>query len=70
VRRAWCWLAGHRWRVLAESYRASLLGHLHTLAGCAAICERCGLEWDDLPDATERRHVMPTAKLKEPRRGV
>jgi hypothetical protein len=43
-----CWLLGHRWHVVFVSDgKAAALCHLHTLAGCAAACDRCGELWDD-----------------------
>ena len=43
-----CRLTGHRWRVLACDDRvAACRGHLHSLAGCFALCTRCHAVWDD-----------------------
>lgn len=53
--RALCGIFGHRWRVLiVDGQRAAVRGHLHPLAGCAAICRRCGKRWNDLPARTIR----------------
>lgn len=61
--RALCWLIGHRWRVLVvDMQRAAVRGHLHTLAGCAALCHRCGAEWNDLPGHEDRRALPPAAR--------
>lgn len=43
-----CWFGGHRWVVLAEDWTSSNRVHLHSLAGAAAICERCRATWDDM----------------------
>ncbi len=44
-----CLVLGHRWHVSAWSQRTLTLGHLHPLAGCRAVCGRCGRVWDDIP---------------------
>lgn len=49
MRRLVCWLRGHRWDILAVNVRKNVnLFHLHHLAGCKAMCRRCGADWDDL----------------------
>ena len=46
--RLWCWVVGHRWKLVRENRRANLcLMHLHPFAGCDCDCERCGKEWRD-----------------------
>lgn len=51
-----CWLlavvtlggVGHRWLVTTVNVRKSIsLAHLHPMAGCNAVCVRCGAVWLD-----------------------
>lgn len=66
-----CWLRGHRWLVLAEDWTASSRVHLQSLAGCAAICERCGDTWDDMAGwdlRIEHNAPLPFTRWLEERR--
>lgn len=48
LQRVACCLAGHRWRITANNMtRFAALGHLHSMAGQDADCERCGEQWRD-----------------------
>jgi hypothetical protein len=52
-----CWFLSHDWEILSISHSKNVaLMHLHTLAGCAAVCKRCGKEWNDLP--TDRDDIV------------
>lgn len=53
-----CWLFGHDRRVTHECHRTHL-AHLHPLAGCRAVCERCGDVWEDRCLGAVQRGVCP-----------
>ncbi len=56
------WL-GHRWRILRENpSRTAALVHLHPLAGCDAVCERCGTHWLDAEYGGEKLFARETLR--------
>jgi hypothetical protein len=42
------WLSGHAWRITrTNAARHDMMQHLHWIAGCDAVCMRCGAVWED-----------------------
>lgn len=58
MRKLVCWVRGHHWKVLAHSTRTVTLGHLHHMAGCLAICQRCEGLWNDVPEYVPHAEQM------------
>jgi len=54
LKRLFCFVVGHRYRVIALSDRNDRMKDIHPLAGCLARCERCREWWDDLPGSGVR----------------
>lgn len=48
MKRVWCWIVGHDWKVLRYSMRHLALVHLCETAGTESTCRRCGLHINDL----------------------
>jgi hypothetical protein len=67
-RRPLCLFAAHDWTITRDA-RAPLQ-HLHPLAGCDAVCERCGARWLDFDIYTRvsERIAREWAGASEPQR--
>lgn len=58
-----CRLFGHDFKTLAiDGDRASIRGHLSTMAGVLAQCRRCNYVWDDLSDFARRAYARDSKK--------
>ena len=64
LRRPWCWIADHCWKVVRDAGAAHLM-QFHPYAGCDAFCLRCGATWLDFDRYTRIHATLLESAARE-----